>query len=177
MPRRLAEQATQPVELGDIAQRLARQRQLVPGGAAPARAIPVYRPLHAALAGVVGSQRQRPVTIEQSIQILEVVKRGARGHDEIASAVIPVIDLDIEITRCTAQELPRTGSPPTRVGKRIERALDHRQQRQFTRQIAAFDLLDDVMHPRSGAIEHPLHVIPVVGIPVSPALRGAALRA
>ena len=63
-------------------------------------------------------------------------------------------------------ELPQAGSVGTRIGHRVERAFDHRQQREFGRHAACFEFLDDVVQIGAAALDHAAQRIRPVQVPL-----------
>ena len=57
---------------------------------------------------------------------------------------------------------PLARGPGVRVG--LEGAFHHRQQREFQRHAARFDLLDDVVQVQAGAAEYTFEVLRIVGV-------------
>ncbi|MDZ7790026.1 MAG: hypothetical protein U5L08_05915 [Xanthomonadales bacterium] len=107
---RFLEQAAQAVELGHVAERFARQSKRVPLGRKALSAVAVDRSLYAALAAVVGGQREIPVA-ELVVQVLEVVKRAPGGGPYVSPAVVEIVDLDATLARRRTKELPGAGGP------------------------------------------------------------------
>jgi len=62
--------------------------------------------------------------------------------------------------------LPDAGCAGNRVGARIERAFDDRQQRDLGRHAAPFHFRGDVKQVTAGAFAHAQHIVGVTGIPL-----------
>ncbi|MBV6417012.1 MAG: hypothetical protein CMLOHMNK_01645 [Steroidobacteraceae bacterium] len=86
------------------------------------------------LAAVVRGDREQPV-VELIVQELQVIECGAGRFDDIAPAVVPPVLLQAEARPRGRNELPEPRGPRARIGIRFERALDHREQREFERHL------------------------------------------
>ena len=112
-----------------------------------------------AFAGVVARDREQPVAAELLVHLREVVERGARRLEHVAAAVEPPVLREAEPLAGARNDLPQAGRAAVRVGERIERALDDRQQRELRRHAAPLELLDDVEQVEVGALEHAIQVL------------------
>ena len=113
---------------------------------------------HRVLAPVVGGEGEVPVAVHL-VDVRQVVERGVGRGDDVAPAVVPPVLLQLVALAGAGDELPEAGSMRARVGHRVERALDHRQQRQLGRQAALLELVDDVVQIELAALEDALQVV------------------
>ena len=121
---------------------------------------------HVAFAGIVGSERQQPVTGKLGVQLFQVVEGCTGGFDHVAAAVVPpAVSQAVEAPRGW-YELPYSRRPCRGIGEGLVSALHHRQHGELPRQVAALHLGDDVMQIKARAIGDPIHVSLVALIPL-----------
>lgn len=120
---------------------------------------------HIAFAGIVAGDCQQPVTVEALVQLLQVIECCTGRIDDVAATVVPPVLLQAQPFAGAGNDLPETRGAPVRIGKRIECALDDRQQRQIAGHAAFFECFGDVMQVAAGAPEHTLNVFRVAAIP------------
>ena len=162
---RIAENIFQRLQLGNIIACFLRHGKAQVVGRQILCPVLVDRPRHGALAPVVGSQRQMPVTVH-FVDRLQIVERCRRRGDDIAPLILPPVLVEVIAFAGGRDELPQAGRLGARKGRRIEGALDHRQQSQFHRHATLFQFLDDVVHEGRGASHHASQVIRAVHIPL-----------
>ena len=105
-----------------------------------------------ALAGVVGRQRQRPVT-EDPVQVLQVARRGDRGLLGILALVDPLVDVQPEQARGRTHELPRPHGRGIRARVDVEAALDEHEMHQIGRQAFLLEHIAEQLHVAARALE------------------------
>jgi hypothetical protein len=125
------------------------------------RDIAVDRALYVAGTVVVGSDREEPVAVESLVQLGQVLERRARGLDHVTSLVLVIVALEAIALAGRRNELPKARGVAARVGKRVEGALDHRQECEVARQPARLDLIHDMVHVTLRAPEDTRYVIGV----------------
>ena len=84
-------------------------------------------------AAVVGGNDQIPVA-ENLVEVAQVVGGGIAGLDGVAALVDQRVHLQTVLLARSEHELPKTGSPHTRHGLRVEGRLDDGQVLQLQRQ-------------------------------------------
>ena len=155
--RRVGNDVLQRLQLGDVHARFGGHFQVRVVRRLARGAVLGDRPRHPVLAQVIGGERELPVAV-QLVEPGEVVERRGGRVDDVAAPVVPPVLLQLEAPAGARDELPQARGVRARVGHRVERALDHRQQRQLGRQAALFDLLDDVIEVQPAAVEDALQV-------------------
>ena len=121
------------------------------------------RARHRVFAPVVGGQRELPVAVHL-VETGEVVERRIGRIDDVAAPVVPPVLLQLEALAGARNELPQARGVGARVGHGIERALDHRKQRDLGGHAAFFQLFDDVIEVELAAIEHALQIVGARGV-------------
>ena len=87
------------------------------------------------------------------MQALQVVQRGGRGGVNVAAFIVPPVLLQAVVFPRAGHELPNARSARARIGCRIERAFNDRQQCDFHRHAAFLDLEHDVVQIAAAAID------------------------
>ncbi len=93
------------------------------------------------------------------VDLGEVVERRVGRVDDVAPGVVPPVLLEVEAPAGAGNELPQPRGVRARIGKGIEGALHHGQERELGRQAALLDLFDDVIEVEAAAVEHALQVV------------------
>src|SRR3984885_8234899 len=109
--------------------------------------------LDGSLTAVIGGNRQQPVAVELIVQRLQIIERRARRLDDVAPSVVPPVLLEVEARPRAGDELPQSRRARSRVGVRLVRALNHRQQGKLERHAALFDLRGNVIEIKLRALE------------------------
>ncbi len=122
------------------------------------------RALQIALAPVVRGEREIPVA-EHVMQARQVIERRARRREHVAPLVLPHVALQVERAPRGRHELPHPRRLRHGQRLRVVRRFDERQQREFGRHVARFELLDDVVQVLLRAFGHPLHIVGALRVP------------
>src|SRR5471032_1934958 len=104
----------------------------------------------AALAPVVGGQRQLPVA-EHVVQALQIGQGGVGRGDDAAAVILEGGLFEVQVATRARHELPHAGRVGARQGVRVVGRFDEGQQRQFGRHAAFFQFGDDVEQIQRGA--------------------------
>ena len=145
-------------QLGHIVARFRRQLEAEEIGRQALALIGGDGAAHTAFTAVVGGEGQLP-GVEHAVQFLQIVEGRVGRHQNIAAAIVLPILFQAEVAAGGGNELPHAGGIGARVGLRVERAFDDRQQYNLGRHIAPLDFLDDVIHVLGAALDEALDVI------------------
>ncbi len=162
--RRAGDQVFQRLQLGHVAARLPGHRQAHVVGGLALPAVLLDRAPDRVLAPVVGGEREMPVAVDV-VDVLQIIERGTGRGDDVAAAVVPPVLLEFVALSGARDELPQARGVGARVGQRVERALDDRQQGDLGGQAAFFQLVDDVVQVQAAAVEHAREVVLVGHVP------------
>ena len=163
------------LQLGHVHAGFGRHVQLGVAGAQARFLVAGNGAADAALAPVVGCQRQVPVT-KHAVQLLQVIEGRAGRGQHIAPVIAKDVLLEIEIVARGGHELPHARSLGGRNGLGVERAFDVGQQCQFGGHAPALQLFYDVKEVFAGALGHALHVVGAAGIPLLTVLHQLVLQ-
>ena len=100
------------------------------------------------------------------MQIGQVFECTVGGVDDVAPAVVPPVLPDSESACGAGNDLPQAGGAAVRVGERVVRALNDRQQGELQRQATRLELGGDVRQVALTAVEYAIQVVGVPHIPV-----------
>ena len=153
VPLRLGEDQLRRERPEDVALRLVGQRELV----VARHALVTHRLVDARLAGVVGSERERPLG-EPLSQLAEVGERGGGGALGIAPLVPARGDGEPVAPGRRRDELPDAEGARVRVGARQERALDDGHVLEIVGQPRPRELALDVREVAGAALEPEDHL-------------------
>ena len=135
-------------ELRHVVLGLAGQVQVpVVGGA-----LALDRAQHRAFAGVVRSQRQRPVA-EDAVEVLQVARGGHRGLLGILALVHPLVHVEPEHARGGAQELPRADGGGVGSRMDVETALHEHQVNEIRGQALLLEDRPEQVHVAARPLE------------------------
>ena len=162
---RIAHDVFQRLELGHIPARFLGHAQVQIAHAQALVLVFCPGALHAALAPVVGRQRQVPIA-EHAVQLFQVIQRSARGGQHIAPVIAEGVLAQLEIGARGRHELPHASGLGTGDGTGVVGTLDERQQRQLRGHAAALELLNDVKQVFARALAHAQHGVGPAGIPL-----------
>ena len=154
---RLGHDALDGLQARNVVGGFARHAQTAVAGRPPARLVAADGARNAALAPVVGRQRELPVA-ELVVKLSEVVKGRARAFKHVAALVLPEVLLQREDAARRRNELPQPCGLGVRERLRLEGAFNKGQQRKLGGKSPSFDLLDDVVEIAPGALKHRLGI-------------------
>ena len=102
------------------------------------------------------------------MELLQIGERAFGRGDDVASRIEPEVLLEPVVLAGGRHELPDPGRAGARHRVRVERALDHRQERDLQRHPALLDLDDDVVQVPPAAIDHARDVVRARRVPLLP---------
>ena len=157
----VADYCAQREQFWHVAAGFARHPQVPKVSGFPAFLVVGDGPGNISLAGVIRAQRVQPVAIETFLEYLQIVQCGVGCGIHVAPAIVPPVLLQTVAASSGRDELPHARGAARRVGKHVERAFHDRQQCQFARQAAQFDLRDNEVQIRPRAVDDALQVVRV----------------
>ena len=157
------------LQLGHVVTRLrghAAQAFVDTGGVR--RSLALQCALDVAFAPVVGGQGELPIAVEHHAEPFEIVERGARRGQHVATVVTEGVLFERVDASGRRHELPHAGGACHRHRLRVECALDEWQQRKVERHVALLELLDHVVQVAAAALGHACHVVGPFGVVLLP---------
>ncbi len=150
---RIGDQAADREQLRHVVARFGMQVETEEVRGSAGGRVATDRAAERALAAVIGGDREEPVALEVAVQVLQVGESRVGGEQHVAAFVDPPVLREPVVLAGAGDELPEARGTAAGIRDRVERALDHRQQRQLEGHAATLDLRDDVVQVALAATE------------------------